>query len=146
LTYSAFLVALFLGLVGCGRTQTAQTASAAERVKTLEARVARLEEDYRSAAATRDQARRQASQLQEQKTQLEEQVAKLTTDLEAQKVETETVRTALAQEQAMLRQRTGERDVLQTRCERLKKGLQTLIGQDDATTSSPVPPIVNRGS
>ena len=31
-------------------------------------------------------------------------------------------------------QRTGERDQLQTRCDKLKKGLQTLLGQDDAMT------------
>jgi chromosome segregation ATPase len=128
LTFSVFLGVLFLGLVGCGRTQTPTSASAADRVKTLEARVARVEEDYRSAAATRDQARQQASQLQEQKTQLEEQLAKLTAELEAQK-------TALAQEQNMVRQRTTERDTLQSRCEKLKKGLQTLLGQDDAAAT-----------
>jgi len=136
-TYLAFLGVIFASVAGCGRTQPVQTATSGERVKTLEARVARLEEDYRSAAATRDQARRQASQLQEQKTQLEEQIARLTLALETQKVEAEASRAALAQEQSQLRLRTNERDVLQTRCEKLKRGLQTLLGQDEAAIAPP---------
>lgn len=128
LTYFAFLALVFVTLTGCNQTP-ATPSTAAERVKTLEARVARLEEDYRSAAATRDQARKQAALLAEQKAQLEARIAQLTTDRDA-------TRAALSQEQGMVRQRTSERDVLQTRCEKLKKGLQSLLGQDDAAAES----------
>lgn len=129
-TYSLFLVILFVVAGGCNRSTSVSPTTSGERVKTLEARVARLEEDYRSAASTRDQARKQAAQLQEQKATLEQQLAQLNVDLEA-------TRTALAQQQDVLRQRTSERDVLTTRCERMKKGLQTILGQDDTSTSTP---------
>ena len=49
----------------------------------------------------------------------------------------EATRAALTQEQDQLRQRTAERDLLNTRCERIKKGLQTLLGQDDASAAVP---------
>jgi hypothetical protein len=41
--------------------------------------------------------------------------------------------------------RTTERDMLQTRCEKMKKGLQTLLGQDDAvsTPAQPAAPAVS---
>ena len=40
--------------------------------------------------------------------------------------------------------RTGERNNLQLRCDRLKKGLQNLLGQDDAML--PVPPPTSASS
>ena len=59
---------------------------------------------------------------------MEEQLAALQKDVEAAKLvakERDDLRTQLDA-------RTGERDTLQTRCEKMKKGLQTLLGQDDA--------------
>src|SRR5205807_6221069 len=59
---SVAFVAL-LGLWGCaqGPTGTAQ----AERLKALEAKNARLEEDFRAAAGTRDQLRQQLAKAEE---------------------------------------------------------------------------------
>ena len=66
---------------------------------------------------------------------MDEQVAQLQKQVEAGKL--------VAKERDDLRQqidsRTGERDQLQARCDKLKKGLQTLLGQDDAL-SAPVRP------
>jgi hypothetical protein len=51
----------------------------------------------------------------------------------------------LAKERDELRQqietRTTERDFLHGRCERLKKGLQDLLGQDAAYLGSPAPTV-----
>ena len=64
-----------------------------------------------------------------------DQLAALQKEVEAGK--------AVAKERDELRlqvdARTGERDQLQTRCEKMKKGLQTLLGQDDAL-AAPIPP------
>jgi septal ring factor EnvC (AmiA/AmiB activator) len=129
LIYSLFLVGVVVALNGCNRAVTPQPSTSVERVRTLESRIARLEEDYRSAAATRDQARKQAAQLQEQKASLEQQLARITAEYEAN-------RETLAQEQNLLRQRTSERDLLNSRCERMKKGLQSLLGADDSASTT----------
>jgi len=56
---------------------------------------------------------------------------------------------AVARERDELRQqvstRTSERDTLQQRCDRLKKGLQNLLGQDDAGLSA-TPPASGSGT
>jgi len=53
------------------------------------------------------------------------------------------VHQALAKERDELRlqidSRTSERDFQQGRCERLKKGLQELLGQDAASLGTPAP-------
>jgi chromosome segregation ATPase len=125
------IVVTTLGLWGCaqGNSATAQ----AERIHALEARCSKLEDDYRAAVTVRDQARKKSITL-------EEQVAQLQKDLAAQQ---ETVK-LVTKERNELRQivesRTGERDLLQTRCERLKKGLQSLLGQDDAMATGTTTP------
>jgi hypothetical protein len=106
-----------LGAWGCARGPAGQHAAQAERIRTLEGKCAKLEDDYKAVAGARDQARRRLAAL-------EEQNARLQRDLVAHR--------------AVLRQR----DALQVRCERLKKGLQDLLGQDDAaagpSTGQPV--------
>ena len=53
----------------------------------------------------------------------------------------------LAKEREELRQqvetRVGERDLLQVRCDRLKKGLQSLLGQDEVLLTTPATPAPN---
>lgn len=121
--FSVTLVVLF-GLWGCARGPGAQ----AERVHTLEAKCAKLEDDYRSVAGARDQARKQLTALEAERTRLQKDLAD---------------HQAVLQERDELRQqvttRTGERDTLQQRCDRLKKGLQNLLGQDDALLPTPPP-------
>jgi hypothetical protein len=107
------LIVASLGVWGCARGPANQQSVQAERIKALEAKCGKLEEDYRSAAAARDQARRRLATAEEER------------DLAAKERD----------------QRTGERDLLQSRCERLRKGLQNLIGQDDAMLH-PAPAVV----
>jgi len=115
---SVMLVAL-LGLWGCAKGPA--NPSAQDRLHTLEAKCSKLEDDYRSVANARDQARKQLAALEAERTRLRQELA------EAQ---------AIVKERDELRQqvstRTSERDTLQLRCDRLKKGLQSLLGQDDA--------------
>jgi septal ring factor EnvC (AmiA/AmiB activator) len=129
---AVLIVVTTLGLWGCaqGNSATAQ----AERIHALETRCSKLEDDYRAAVTVRDQARKKT-------TSLEEQLAQLQKDSAAQQ---ETAK-EIVKERNELRQivesRTSERDLLQTRCERLKKGLQNLLGQDDAMTTGTNPPV-----
>jgi chromosome segregation ATPase len=113
---------LFLGLWGCARGPSSQ----AERLRSLETKCLKLENDYRSVAAARDQARKQLAALEAEREQLQKELAD---------------KQALLKERDALRQqvaaRTHERDNLKLRCDRLKKGLQELLGQDDAMISMP---------
>jgi hypothetical protein len=121
---SVMLVAL-VGLWGCARGPVGLSAQA-ERIRSLESKCARLEDDYRAVASARDQARKQ---LESEKAKLQKELA----DKEAVVKE----RDALQQQ---ISTRTSERDNLKLRCDRLKKGLQELLGQDDALLPAPAGP------
>jgi len=125
--FSVMLV-VFLGLWGCARGPVGQSAQA-ERIRSLETKCVRLEDDYRAVAAARDQARKQLAALESEKANLQKELAD---------------KRAVVKERDSLRQqvvtRTSERDTLRLRCERLKKGLQELLGQDDALLPAPAAP------
>jgi predicted RNase H-like nuclease (RuvC/YqgF family) len=116
---SVMLVVL-LGLWGCARGPVGHSAQA-ERIRSLETKCAKLEDDYRSVAAARDQARKQIAALEAERAQLKQDLA----DKQAIVKERDALRQQIAT-------RTNERDNLKLRCDRLKKGLQELLGQDDA--------------
>jgi septal ring factor EnvC (AmiA/AmiB activator) len=129
-------IVVALGIWGCSKGPGGHPAAQTERVKALEAKCAKLEEDYRAAASSRDQARKQAGLLDQERAQWDEQRAQLQKDLDAQKGLVRELQRTLVRERDSYKQqlelRTNERDHMQMRCERLKKGLQSLIGQDDA--------------
>jgi chromosome segregation ATPase len=111
-----------LGVWGCANGPSNHQTAQAERIKTLEAKCAKLEEDFKAAAAARDQARKRLTAVEGERDALTKERDDLTKVVE---------------------QRTGERDLLQTRCERIRKGLQNLIGQDDALAQPPaVAPVI----
>jgi chromosome segregation ATPase len=91
----------------------------------LETKCSKLEEDYRSVAGARDQARKQVAALEAERARLQKDVAQNVKE-----------RDALRQQMVT---RTSERDNLQMRCDRMKKGLQSLLGQDDAMLPVPAP-------
>jgi chromosome segregation ATPase len=121
------LVAL-VGLWGCARGPVGLSAQA-ERIRSLETKCARLEDDYRAVASARDQARKQLAALESEKAKLQKELA----DKEAIVKERDSLRQQITS-------RTSERDNLKLRCDRLKKGLQELLGQDDALLSVPAAP------
>ena len=120
---SVMLVVL-LGLWGCARGPVNHSAQA-ERIHTLETKCIKLEDDYRSVAGARDQARKQVDALKAEQARLEK-------DLTEKQRERDTLRQQVAT-------CTSERDNLQLRCDRLKKGLQNLLGQDDAMLPATAP-------
>ena len=132
------LLAVAFGLWGCSQGPS-QSAVQAERIKALEAKCAKLEDDYKAAAGARDLARKKISTLEDERAQIDEQTTVMQKEIEVGKL--------VAKERDSLRQqmetRTNERNMLQTRCEKMKKGLQTLLGQDDAlsTPARPATPL-----
>jgi chromosome segregation ATPase len=146
-------VVVGLGLWGCARGPANRT-SQNERVRALEGRCARLEENYRTAAAARDQVRRQAAGLEKERARLQKDLQgkallqrqrdalkrQLTTacnereELRGQLSHTTNERDDLRHQ---LTRAITERDNLQLRHDRVRKGLQALLAQDD---SIPTPP------
>ena len=124
------LVAM-LGLWGCARGPAGQSGQA-ERIRTLETKCSKLEDDYRSVAGARDQAFKQVKALEAERARLQKDVAQHVKDCDA-----------LRQQMVS---RTSERDNLQLRCDRLKKGLQNLLGQDDAMLPAPAPTSTSSNS
>jgi hypothetical protein len=121
-----------LGLWGCTKGPTNLPTAQVERLHALEGKCAKLEDDYRAVASARDQSRKRVTALEEERAQLLKEVA---------------VKAALLKEREELRNqieaRIGERNALQDRCDRLKKGLQNLLGQDDAMAPAPTPPVTS---
>lgn len=117
------MVVACLGLWGCARG--AGASASAQRVHELEIQVARYKDDYRAAANARDAAQRLVKEKEAER-------ARMAKELEQQQEvakERDTLRDQLAS-------RVSERDLLQQRCDRMKKGLQSLLGQDEAMAPS----------
>lgn len=124
------LVVTVCGLWGCAQGPT-NGAATQERLKALETKCTKLEDDYRAVAAARDQLRKKLAALDEERTKLEQQLE---------------VQQAVAKERDELRQllnvRTGERDATQVQFEIFRKNIRNLLGQADAAAVAP-PPVTS---
>jgi len=111
-----FAVALITlaGVWGCGQGPTSR-AALVERIKTLEEKNARLEDDIRTMTAARDQVRTQLAKAEEhiQKLQV---VVKERDDLRVQ-----------------VKMRVNEREQVLGQYEQFRKNVKELVGQADAT-------------
>jgi len=135
------LLVATLGLWGCSQGNS-KSAANNERIKTLEAKCAKLEEDYRAVASARDQARRKAAQIEADQEKEKEAFAKekvqLQVELEKQQLiakERDTIKSDLAT-------RTLERDTYQTHLDELRRGMKSLLSQVDAVMPERQEPAV----
>jgi uncharacterized coiled-coil DUF342 family protein len=116
---TAFLMAVVaaLGLWGCARGPSGNGA-AGEKVKALEQKVSKLEDDFRVAAAARDRARQRLTVVEEQRGQLQKEVTQLKDTVK----ECDDLRHQVAA-------RTTERDTLQVQYDQFRKAIRDLVGQ-----------------
>jgi flagellar motility protein MotE (MotC chaperone) len=128
------LTAAVVGIWGCAQSQ-GPGPSAADRLRALEVKNAKLEDDFRAVAAARDQLRRKLAAAEEQQQQLQKQLEEQTQ--------------ALAKEREQMKQqltaRTTERDALLTQFEQFRKGLKDLLGQAEAAVPHPTDPVTSAG-
>jgi TolA-binding protein len=106
-------VAVF-GAWGCAQGTSGPSASS-ERIKTLEAKSSRLEEDFRAASAARDQLRKKLTAAEEDQAKLKQENEVL---LAASKERDEL--------KAQFKTFTGERDVLVGEIGKIQKSLQSV--------------------
>ena len=131
-----FLVTLF-GIWGCARGPATTPGNANnDKVKALEAKTAKLEEDLKNSLALKDQIRKKLSDSEDAQNQLQQEIERL------------------------VKIRTSERDQVQTQYEGFRKNIKELLGQAEAalpnakpigtgvaaTTESTGPPLAGGGS
>ena len=118
------ILAACLGLWGCTRV-SATNGREGERIKFLEAKVAKLEDDFRAAATARDQWKQKMTALEQERAELQKQVPALTQERDDLR--------------AQLAARTTERDALQAHYDAFRKEIRTLLGHADAAATQPNP-------
>lgn len=123
-----FVVAA-MGLWGCAQGPANSPANA-ERIRALETKLAKLEDDFRSAVSTRDTLRKKLTTVEDERTQLTKQVEQL-----------QLVVRERDELKAQLALRTSERDSVQSQFEQFRKGIKTLLGQVEP--SSPSQPVTS---
>ena len=107
------LVVATLGLWGCAQ---GPGNGSADKIKSLEDKVSKLEDDCKTVTSARDAVRKKLAAL-------EEEYVKKQQELDQQ-----------------IAARTAERDSVQTQFEQFRKNLRTLLGQADAAAGTLAPP------
>jgi soluble cytochrome b562 len=127
------IVVAMLGLWGCAQgTTTPPRGVHAERVKALEAKCAKLEEECRAVTAARDQVRKKLGGVEESRLKLQQEIDRQ--------------QAVFAQERAdmqrQIAQRTMQRDGVQGQFDDFRKGLHQLLNQaDSASANGPFTPV-----
>jgi hypothetical protein len=120
---TVIILTTMLGLWGC--TQNSSSSSTGARLRELEARGARLEDDYKTAVTARDQARKKLNAVEEQRVQLAQEVELLQRAVK----ERDELRTQVAA-------RVAERDALQANLLQFSRDLQSLAAKVDQAAQS----------
>lgn len=124
--YVAVFLLCAMGVWGCSQQKTGAIAA---KINELEARYAKLEEDYRTLQAANEQTRKKLNQIDAQRITLENDKADLTQQVKTVGTERDILRKQLTQ-------RTQERDVAQTNLTQFSKELQNLAGRVEAAVNN----------
>jgi chromosome segregation ATPase len=121
--YQRALGVLFVAVLGIwGCTQGPAGSAAAEKLKSLESKLNRVEDEFRAATAARDQFRKKLSEAENQ--------------LDVMQKDRDDLR-------GQVKARTAERDALSQQFEVFRKTLKDLIGQTEASLAKPSPPPIS---
>ncbi len=126
-----FILVTLFGAWGCSKGPVGNANS--EKNPTLSAKLQRMEEDFRAAAAARDQFRAKFLAVEAKLADTERQTAEA-------RVQAEESRNTLANTSAELRTRTHERDAIAAQYDSFRRNLKNLIGQAEITLAQPTSP------
>jgi outer membrane murein-binding lipoprotein Lpp len=121
------MVVASLGLWGCTQQQTG---AITVKVRDLETRYAKLEEDYRALQSSNEQNKKRLAQSESLRATLEEQKTDLTKQLDSTTEQRDDLRKQVAL-------RTTERDAAQTNLVQFSKELMALAGRIEVAANSP---------
>jgi chromosome segregation ATPase len=130
--FLAIILFTSAGLYGCTQQKGAPTA----KLRDMEARFTKLEEDFRAVVATAEVNRKKLAQAEAEKAELTREVEELRPVVQERddlKKEREDLRKQLAA-------RTSERDNIQTQLTQFRQELQNLISRVDGALSTPTRP------
>jgi uncharacterized coiled-coil DUF342 family protein len=117
------MVVTTMGLWGCAQEQNRGSGSA--RMKSLESKLAKLEDDFRAVVAAREQIRKKLTAADQERARLNDELEQLQN---------------AAHERDELRQqvntRTTERDALQTQFDQFRKSIRTLLGKAESACNA----------
>lgn len=129
------IVTLF-GLWGCSRAPSADSGNAAtaEKLKAMETKLARLEDDFRAAATARDQLSKKLIAAEEARTAMQAQIERMNREAKAK--------------DEQLTARTAERDQLSNQYKTFRDGLREWLakGDEGKMDGSPMVPVVPTGN
>jgi chromosome segregation ATPase len=119
------MVTAALGLWGCAQGPANSASASLERIKALEGKCSKLEDDYRAVASARDQLRKKLAAAEEDRGRTQQELNK---------------RQGIMKERDELKQqlssRTTERDAVQGQFELFRKSIKTLLGQAEASITA----------
>ena len=119
-----------MGVWGCSQQKNNPVNT---KIRELETRYSKLEEDFRTLQASNEQSSKRLSQLEAQTTALETEKSDLTAQLDTIVKERDALRTQISQ-------RTQERDSAQANLTQFSKDLQALAGRVEAALNTTTPP------
>lgn len=123
------LTLALLGAWGCSQSSTPGP-SATDRLKALEMKNSKLEDDFRAMAAARDQLRRKLAAAEEQQQELQRQLEAL-----------QAVRSERDELRSQLSACATERDNLLIQFDQFRRSLRDLLGQAEAALARPADPV-----
>jgi septal ring factor EnvC (AmiA/AmiB activator) len=106
------------GLWGCAKGPGNNGSATVDKMKVMELKINKLEEDFRAAASARDQVKQELAAAEEQRTHLQKEVAATVKDRDDLRKQVAT--------------RTGERDALQVQFEQFRQAIRDVLGQAEA--------------
>ena len=132
----AALLVCGMSLWGCNQQKTGTIAS---KVKDLEVRYAKLEEEHKTLHAANEQNRKRLAAVEKERTALEEEKTELTSKLDSatKQLETTTGERDGLKQQVM--KRTQERDTVQSNLVQFSRDLQDLASRIEAAATTAAP-------
>src|SRR5450631_2946718 len=117
---SKAFVVLMVGLVGLwGCAQGPASGPTAERIRSLESKVAKMEDEAKAATEARDAAKKKLANAESEKNRLQKE---------------------LDEQIRLVKERATERDGIQTQYEQFRANIKNLLGQAEASLNSPAAP------
>jgi len=121
------LVCLFaLSAYGCTNQKSGAFSA---KIREMETRYAKLEEDYKAIVVTAEATRKKVAQLEAQKAELAKQVEEVRVTVNERTQERDDLKKQLST-------RTGERDSVQTQLTQFRDDLQKLLGRVDSAVNA----------
>ncbi len=128
-----FLVLLLVSTAGMYGCTHQKNGAATTKLRDIETRFAKLEEDFRTVSATAESNRKKLAQAESQRAELSKELEGTTQERDELRKEREDLRKQLVV-------RTAERDNLQSQLGQFRQELQGLIARVDTALAAPATP------